>query len=448
MNGNKMKSETINDTEKIIIEDIINQDIENQDVENEGIEIVYDPATDDSLKPKKKMKKWKKAILIVVSTILSLVALLAIVFVGLRISGKSSIYSKAENEKPDLSKVVEKDKDGEEVHVDDQGNITIINKDSDDELNSNNSNNSSHGISSNSNNSEFSFEGVDSESSYDVIYKGDKYKYNQDIMTFLFLGIDNDNPVSKAPDSMSGGQSDALFLLVMNPHTMVMDIIAIHRNTIAKVWIYDVQGNFDKAGYTQICLQHAYGDGMKLSNDRTVSAVSNMLYDLPIHGCTSINMGAVPELNDAIGGVKLKSLETFNVGGYQFVEGESVTLKGDRAYAYIRYRDLYRKNTAAERLNRQKQYINVFVNKAIEEVKKDLGKVVDVYNVIKKYVVTDFSLDEMTYLASEAISYKFGGIYSFEGEVIEEEGFTYERYYLDEKAVAKLVIDKFYEKVE
>ena len=431
----KLRSKIIKNKENVIIKDI----------ENDGIEIVYDPDTDESFKSKKKMKRWKKVILVIGTTIFSLVVLLAVIFVGLRISGKNSIYSKSETKKPDLSKVVNKDEDIEELIIDqdDLGNITIINKDS-----VNDSNSNSDSADSINKESGLNFEGVDDESGYDVIYNGVKYKYNKDVMTFLFLGIDKFETVTKAKDCISGGQSDALFLLVMNPHTMVMDIIAIHRNTIAEVWIYDEKDNSRGSGYTQICLQHAYGDGMKISNDRTMKAVSNMLYDLPIHGCTSINMGAIPELNDAIGGIKLNSLYTFESEGYKFVEGESVTLKGMSAYAYVHFRDIYRKNTAAERLNRQKQYINVYVKKAIEEVKKDIGKVVDVYDVIKKYVVTDFSLDEMTYLASEAVSYKFGGIYSLEGETIQKEGYKYERFYLDGKSVEKLIIDKFYEKAE
>ena len=39
------------------------------------------------------------------------------------------------------------------------------------------------------------------------------------------MGIDNDEPVSTAKDSVSGGQSDAIFLLVANKETRDVDHI-------------------------------------------------------------------------------------------------------------------------------------------------------------------------------------------------------------------------------
>ena len=51
-----------------------------------------------------------------------------------------------------------------------------------------------------------------------IRYNGQIYAYNEDIMTFLVMGIDNDDVVKKAKDGLSGGQADAMFLAVMNPH--------------------------------------------------------------------------------------------------------------------------------------------------------------------------------------------------------------------------------------
>lgn len=46
-----------------------------------------------------------------------------------------------------------------------------------------------------------------------ITYNEKKYVYNTSIETYLLMGIDNDEPVSTAKDSVSGGQSDAIFLL-------------------------------------------------------------------------------------------------------------------------------------------------------------------------------------------------------------------------------------------
>ena len=280
---------------------------------------------------------------------------------------------------------------------------------------------------------------------YDVTLNGEKYKYNEDILTFLILGIDKNEKVTPAKDGISGGQSDAIYLLVMNPHTKKIDLITVHRDTIARLWIYDRDGSFLKTGKAQICLQHGYGDGMELSNERAKKAVSTLFYNLPIHSVTSVNMGAIGKLNDAIGGVTLEALESFSFNGVSFTAGETVTLKGEAAYAYTKYRDTSQHFTASKRLERQKQYLSKAIEQGMVAVKKDVTTLVDIYGIIKDYVVTDLSIDEMTYLATESLDYSFGQIYTPAGTI--DTSRTYERYYLDTEEFEKMIINIFYEKV-
>ena len=54
---------------------------------------------------------------------------------------------------------------------------------------------------------------------------------------------------------------------------------------------------------TQIALAHANGDGMELSCENTVDAVSNMLYGIRIEGYISLNMDSIKILNHLAGGV-------------------------------------------------------------------------------------------------------------------------------------------------
>lgn len=443
-----------------------------------GVEII-DEEADGKLTSKPKMKRWKKVLLIIGGTIASLVVIVIIVYVSLVNSGKKKLYANATSEKPSF-RVTEKETDdsGEiikdlDMSIDENGNVVIFEGTNDglsaetnggnsvsNNGNSNGNNNGTTNVnnengngSSNNNqtglkNHTVSFEGVSENSNYDIIFDGVKYAYNKDMITLLFLGIDKLDEVKPAKDGVSGGQADTLFLLTINPHTKVMDILAIHRNSIALVDVYDKNNKYLGAGYTQICLQHAYGGGMENSNQMTMKAVSKMLYDLPIHSVTSINMGAIPELNDSIGGITLTSLETFDTGINSFKQGENVTLKGKAAYDYIHYRNLYISDSAGLRLNRQKQYMTQFINVGMSQIKSDIGKVIDIYDIIKKYVVTDLSIDEMTYLASELVDYRFGGIYTFEGALDTNPIWKYERYNLNQDAVYELLINKFYEKVE
>lgn len=413
--------------------------------------------------PKKK-GTWKVVLISIPCIIIQLLAIIVSLFWGLRISGEKSLYDKVDKEKPQL--VVDKEEETVgELIIDLDGGIGDVTVDdtinSDENGGGDSAGNNSQGGNDNTNNgntenpverptekpTEKPTYVIPSDSDeYDVLYNGEKYVYNDDVISLLFLGIDTPSEVKPAEDSVSGGQSDAIYLMVLNPDTKIMDIIAIHRDSIAIIDVYNPDGTHNVSGYAQICLQHAYGDGMELSNERAKKAVSRMLYNLPIHSVTSINMGAIADLNDAVGGVTLDVLHDIDAYGYKFTKGDRVTLKGMEAYAYLRFRDLYRHYTAAERLERQKQYINLFIEKAISELKKDVGKVIDIYDIVKKYVVTDLELNEMTYLASEIIGYDFGGIYTLKGEVNTK--WKYERYYLDEAALYEMIIDKFYEKVD
>ena len=431
-----------------------------------GVEII-DEEAERKLTSKPKMKTWKKVLLIVGGTIASLVVIVIIVYVSMVNSGRKKLYANATSEKPSF-RISEKETDesGEtikelDIYIDDDGNAVIFEGENEKEVigeniaDSSNENESDTeyigNIENNGETSELkhhtvSFEGVSENSKYDIIFDGVKYAYNKDMITLLILGIDKKGTVQPSENSISGGQSDSLFLLALNPHKKVMNIIAIPRDSIGKVDIYQPDGTFSVTGYAQICLQHAYGDGMELSNERTMKSVSRMLYDLPIHSVTSINMGAIPDLNDAVGGVTLQSLYDITSDGYTFKTGETITLNGMGAYVYTHYRDTTRHNTASERLARQKQYLTIFANQAIEATKNDLGTVIDVYNVISDYVVTDLSIDEMTYLASEAISYSMGEMYSLQGNL--NTSMRYERFYLDQDKLYELLISLFYEKIE
>lgn len=77
-----------------------------------------------------------------------------------------------------------------------------------------------------------------------ISYQGQVYDYNEDILTFLFMGIDkNDETVQKVAEGTEGGQADALFLMVMDSHDQTVDIIGINRNTMTTIDMYDEQGN-------------------------------------------------------------------------------------------------------------------------------------------------------------------------------------------------------------
>lgn len=425
----------------------------------------------------RKFQKWKKLAVVCGGIMVILCIVFSVTFLALRASGKSRLYNRAESEKPNLGREAAKnesaDAKNQEIMINPDNMEEIVSLEPD--TSAENVNTNIEHIVENKNREEINQETETKEENYagyidddiylegdgdtsgntalkpgnsegyDVVYNGERYIYNKDMITLLFLGIDKTGTVAPAEDGISGGQSDAMFLLTLNPHTMIMEIIAIPRDTVAEIDLYDKAGNYTYSGYAQICLQHGYGDAMSVSNERAKKAVSRLFYDLPIHSVTSVNLGAIPGINDAFGGITLESLYTFSDEGWDFVEGQTVTLLGRGAYSYIHYRDTSRHFTAGERLARQKQYITLFMDKAMNEIRQNLGKVIEVYNAVGDYVVTDLGIGDMTYLASELVKYQFGGIYTLEGSV--DTSKRTERYYLDKDAFYRMIIEKFYEKM-
>lgn len=268
-------------------------------------------------------------------------------------------------------------------------------------------------------------------------YQGKTYAYQEDVMTFLCMGIDKSGEAKASEDLHRGGQADALFLAVMDPGEKKISVIGVNRDTMAELFVYDEEGNYLGREIGQIALQHAYGDGMEESCERTVEAVSNLFYGIPIHGYFAMNMDVIIPLNDAVGGVDVV------IG-----EGdEKVHLEGQEAYSFVRNRDMYAPHSAEQRLERQKQYLEAFALQAKKAVAQDLTLPAKLYGEILPYMVTDISASEAVYLATQAVSYTFGqeDLYSLQGEI--RMGEQFEEFYPDETALYELILQVFYEEV-
>lgn len=280
-----------------------------------------------------------------------------------------------------------------------------------------------------------------------VSYHGKKYQYNTSIKNYLFLGIDEDGPVKKAADGISGGQSDAMFLLVADDKKKELSIIAINRNTMTDVKVYDENGEYVNTAKLQICLQHGYGDGMRVSCLRSVDAVSELFYNLPIAGYLSMNMDALPIVNDAVGGVEVEVRDNLEneSRGVSLKQGDVVTLTGDEAYVYLRSRDIEVFNSAEERLNRQVQYMTALFGK-IKDIAEDQPSVFKtVSSAIEDYTVSSI---DFVKLAEVSVQYEFDDshVYKVPGETVMGEQF--EEYQVDDEALYEMILDIFYEPVE
>lgn len=282
-----------------------------------------------------------------------------------------------------------------------------------------------------------------------VKYNGQIYAYNEDILTFLVMGIDKNRDVKEVEEGTNGGQADALFLVVLNPHDNSLSVIGINRNTMTDISVYDDNGAYVNTIKAQIAVQHGFGNGVEESCEYQVNAVQHLFYEMPVHGYAAINMSAIGPLTDMVGGVDVVALEDIKSGNSTVIkEGEEVHLEGDLAFAYIHNRDTKEFGSADHRLERQKQFITTYLQKVKQKTKEDIGFPISVYQSIAPQTVTSLTVDEMTYLVSIAKDYSFDEnyLYTLKGET--KQGDVFEEFYVDETDLFELILKVFYEPVE
>ncbi|MBR3510150.1 MAG: LCP family protein [Lachnospiraceae bacterium] len=375
------------------------------------------------------MKNNFKIHRIVLKVLLWLVIISAVgflVFVGLQVSGKNRLYKKSANKRPDLSVASvtwEEDETTEEGEGSEQTSASVPILQTEDE--------------------------GDNWEEGDLRYKGVHYRYNDEMLTFLFMGIDKKKgTVKEAKNGIDGGQSDAMFLMALNPKTKEATLININRDTMTDIDVYTETGVFLATMKRQITLQHGYGDGKEISCERSVSAVSKLFYNLPIHGYCAINLEAVPKINDAVGGVDVVALEDVKEGSKTiFKEGQKVHLSGKFATLYVQSRD-DSFGSAGRRAERQKQYVVAYADAARAAMKKNVTVLVDLFKTISKYMVTDITVDEVSYFSTQVADYKFDGsrMYSLQGET--KMGEEHEEFYADEKALFELILKVYYDVID
>lgn len=282
-----------------------------------------------------------------------------------------------------------------------------------------------------------------------VRYNGSVYDYNEDITTFLIMGIDKmDDVVTEVPEGTDGGQADALFLLVLNPRKESIKVIGINRNSMTDIDIYDEYGRYQTTVVGQIAAQHGFGNGVEKSCEYQVKAVSNMFYQLPIHGYAAINMSAIPTINDEVGGVDVTVLEDLTKCDKALYEGAQVHLEGMQAYYYVKQRDTKIFGSSDMRFERQRQYLNAFIQAARDESERNPNAAVELFTAISDKMVTNITADEISYLAPLITRYSFdtSDLKMIAGK--NQKNGEFEEFIVDEDDLYATIIDVFYEKID
>lgn len=343
--------------------------------------------------PKKKMKKGKKAVLVVLFSILGLLLAIAITFIVMIFMGKSALV------------------DGNQTGLD---------------------------VSSPS----------FAETNDDIVtYKGHKYKYNKNMSSTLFMGIDK--RTAEATGIVGeGGQADALFLMALNTESGKSTLFNISRDTMADINIYDHLGQFIGTENKQICLAYAYGDGKQTSCENTAVAVSRMFYGMPINAYVSIDLDALNVLNDGVGGVDVTVLEDLTALDPALAKGKKVTLKGNQVEHYVRTRDTKDVNANSQRMKRQQQFVNSFIQKTIQKTKQSITFPLDLYNQIDDYMVTNIDPAKISYFSYNLLSHGFtdSDMVTVPGKAAM--GKEYAEFTVEQEPFYEMILSTYYQQID
>lgn len=286
---------------------------------------------------------------------------------------------------------------------------------------------------------------VISQSSLNTItYEGKKYRYNTNLLNILFLGIDNNAEMSEVESPGSAGQSDCIMVLSLDKETKEGRILQIPRDTMTEVDIYDVNGNYFTTTVLQIATQYANATGGTNSCWAAKKTVSELLNGLQIDAYVSMDMAAIPIVNDAVGGVTISIPEDYTAIDPAFEKGKTLTLTGEQAYDYVHYRDINESFSNNDRMQRQVQYIPALITAVRNKVGANANYYETFYPLVENYVVTDLQEAQVNELADYELQTSQVQYLPGEGK----QGEVYEEFYVDEEELQKILIKMFYILVE
>lgn len=277
-----------------------------------------------------------------------------------------------------------------------------------------------------------------------ITVNGKKYKSKSNMEAILFIGVDTNEEQSNTDGYLNTNQADVLLLTAIDHNTKSYTTIAINRDTIAKVPVLDIKGQFADWRTQQIALAHTYGSGMQDSCENTVLAVSEFLFQTPILHYISFSMPAIGVMNDAVGGVTVTINDDFG-GSNGLIQGETIRLNSSQAETYVRGRQGVGDQTNINRMNRQKTYITAWRDTALSCIASDNEFLLSMLELLSDHMVSDMSINDLSNLANNFSDYTDNGIRDIDGNSVKGE--QYMEFYVDDNALKELILSIFYDAV-
>lgn len=289
-----------------------------------------------------------------------------------------------------------------------------------------------------------------------IRYKGKTYKYNDNLVNILLIGVD-DYGLSDEETDISPYQADTLMLGTVDVVKKTTSFISIPRDTVTDIMVLDLNNKMAAVQKGPIAIQHSFGSQGSETNEAVVKSVSNLLYGIPIYRYIAVDISALPSINDSLGGITVNIPEDLTRWSGSMKKGvKDYTLKGDEAVIFVARRDIKDDTSAIDRMYRQIQYMSKLFPAFKARTKENMLYPLTLYNEEADKVDTNLSTKEILYLTRLMMdtSLDESKVTSIPGEMKhissdEIQGYAYEMGFVpDEKELKDLIIQRFYTEVQ
>lgn len=290
---------------------------------------------------------------------------------------------------------------------------------------------------------ELEAEKISRERPYETVdYDGKTYSYNDGVYNLLVLGIDSTGEFEENELFETGGKADAIFILSINNSKKTISTVQLNRDTMTEVLKLGVFGDPVAKLNSQLATAYAYGSGGKSSCENMIHSVSTLLGGIPIDGYLAMNMeGIVPFVN-AVGGVSVTLKDDFTKFDPEMEAGKTLLLDGAKAFIYLRGRGDVGDQLNTSRMERHRVFYSELFRRVDSLLGSDVSKLKSVYDAIYPYSYFSVSLSKLMSLYADSSDFQRLSTVTPEGTVNEDAEYT--EFYVDEKALQKLVLDIWY----
>lgn len=270
---------------------------------------------------------------------------------------------------------------------------------------------------------------------------GQKYRYQSQYDTVLFLGIDSRDTEQLDKEGVgTGGRSDTIILLQIDPQAQTIQPITLSRDTMTKVDVYDRDRNFLFSGRMQLNMQYSFGDNPKRSCLLSKKKVSEVLLGLPIDSYCSLTLDGILAAADAMGGVTLTLEDDWTDIAPSYTAGTTITMQGEPLERFLRYRDTTETGSNNVRMQRHGWFIREMFSQMGKLGTSGAEKLLE---QLDPYLESDMDADTISRLVSYRMSDE---VLNVPGETVH--GKAHDEYNIDEDALYQFLLELYYAPVE